>query len=98
MPCFTAKVTFGTAIAAMGGGAVAVVAGAETVVGAAAGWAAFVAACGGVIAAGMALADCLQDNGRQQDAETLRREMDTLKRHVDQIGQLVPGAGGAPGG
>ena len=90
MPCFSQKFAVGAAVAGMVACGVAVVPAAPTVVGEAAVFAAFVAASYGYYAALGALADCLEDAGRHSDSETLRREVDELKREMGRLQQQAP--------
>ena len=90
MPCLSQKVGLGTALAAMGAAGVAAVPAAPTVIGEVAVWSAFLTAIGAFEAAAMALADCLDDANRHQDADTLRNEIDELKQEVEDLKNLAP--------
>ena len=86
MPCLTLKLGLGAAGVAMVGCGVAAVPAAPTVILEVAVWTAFAGACAAFIVAGFALADCLEDAGKRQDAETLRREMNELQRQATRAG------------
>lgn len=90
MPCYSQKFAVGTAVAGMVACGVATIPAAPTVIGEVAVWAAFVAAAYAYYAAMLSLAECLEDAGRHSDAETLRREVDQLKREMEQLGQHAP--------
>lgn len=85
MPCLTAKVAFGASLAAVGVTAVVAVEGAPTVVVSAAALAGLYVSFAAFFAAGMALADCLDDAEKHQDAATLRRELDDVQRQLKQL-------------
>ena len=89
MPCLTLKVAMGAAAVAMVGCGIAAIPAAPTVIGEVAVWTAFAGAAAGYIAAALALADCLEDAGRQQDAATLRHEIDELKRQMAELEQAI---------
>jgi hypothetical protein len=91
MACLSQKVAFGAALAAMGASGVAAVPAAPTVILELAVWSAFLSAVAAEEAACMALIECLEDAGRHQDAETLRNELDELKREVEELKKLAPG-------
>jgi len=79
----------GAAGVAVVGCGVAAIPAAPTVIGEVAVWTAFAGAIAAYIAAALALADCLEDAGKHQDAETLRREIDELKRQMQELEQRV---------
>lgn len=79
---------------AVAGGAIVVsgiaaIPAAPTVIGEVAVWGAFAGSCAAYIAAALALADCLDDAGKHQDAESLRREMDQLKEQIRKLEEKV---------
>ena len=89
MPCLTAKLGMAAAAVAMVGCGVAAIPAAPTVIGEVAVWTAFAGAVAAYIVAALALADCLEDAGKHQDAETLRREIDEIKRQMQQLEQQI---------
>jgi hypothetical protein len=76
-----AIVALGNAIASTPGVAVGVVAPPLEPLIAAKMWLSWV----GVLIALKFLSDCLEQNGRQEDAASLRREVDKLRREMDEI-------------
>jgi hypothetical protein len=85
MPCLSAKVAFGLTLTALGVEAVIAVEGAPTVVISGGALVALGFTFASMFAAGLALADCLDDVGRHQDAATLRRELDEIKRELRKL-------------
>ncbi|GGT55048.1 hypothetical protein GCM10010271_68580 [Streptomyces kurssanovii] len=91
MPCLTQKISIGASLAGMGLTAVVAVGGTPTVAISAAAVAALGVQFVGYCVAVMSLAACLDSHDRHQDAETLRREIDDLKREVQKLQPaLVP--------
>jgi hypothetical protein len=88
LPCFSQKFALAVALGAVGASGAAMIPAAPTVLAEAAAIAAFLGAAAGAVAAASALADCLEDVGRQQDAETLRREVDDLKRELCELEKI----------
>jgi membrane protein implicated in regulation of membrane protease activity len=89
MPCLTAKLGMAAAGVAVVASGVAAIPAAPTVIGEVAVWAAFAGSVAAYIVAALALADCLEDAGRHQDAESLRREIDEIKRQMQELEQRV---------
>ena len=85
MPCLAAKVALGASIAATGYVAVVAVEGSPTVVISAAALAGLYVTFAAMVASTIALAECLDDAGRHQDAATLRREMDEVQRQLKRL-------------
>ncbi|MFD5815690.1 hypothetical protein [Streptomyces sp. NPDC127038] len=91
MPCLANKIAVGASVAGMGLTAVVAVGGTPTVAISAAALAALGIQFVGYCVAVMSLAACMDDNDRHQDAETLRREIDELKREMQKLQPaLVP--------
>jgi hypothetical protein len=85
MPCFTQKFAFASATAGIFLTCDAAVAGSVTVVVSAAAVAALAVAFATWIASAMSLADCMENNDRRQDAESLRREIDAIKTELQKL-------------
>lgn len=85
MPCLSNKIAFGASLAGIGLTAVVAVEGAPTVVISAAALAAMAVSFASMFASGIALAECLENAGRHQDAATLRRELDEVKRQLQTV-------------
>jgi hypothetical protein len=93
MPCGAERAAFYTAEVAAGGlvglilGELSSGAGAvftpSTVVG-------LMGAVGGLIATGWSLANCLEQAGKPNEAEQLRRQMEELQRELDELERRVP--------
>jgi hypothetical protein len=91
MPCLTQKIQIEVSIAGMGLTAVVALAGTPTVAVSAAAVASLAVQYVGYCVAVMSLATCLENHERHQDAETLRREIDDLKREMQKLQPaLVP--------
>ncbi len=89
MACFGAKFAYGASFVGLGAALVGVVAAAPTVVAEAAALAGVLAACAAHIGAAIALAECLEQAGRSDDAAELRREVRELEQEMERIRQLV---------
>jgi fructose-1,6-bisphosphatase/sedoheptulose 1,7-bisphosphatase-like protein len=91
MPCLTQKISVGASITGLGLTAIVAVGGTPTVAISAAAIAAMGIQFVGYCVAVMSLAACMDDHDRHQDAETLRREIDELKREMQKLQpSLVP--------
>lgn len=89
MACYGAKFAYGASFLGLGAGVAAVAAAAPTVVGEVAGFSALLAACAAHIGAAIALAECLEQVGRAQDAAELRREVNELEQEMQRIRQMI---------
>lgn len=90
MSCLGAKISAGLLLATMSGTAIAAVAGAETVV---ISWAALAGLYAQLIAFTAALiqiAECLESDGKQEDADRVRRQVEQLQREMDKLRSLQP--------
>jgi hypothetical protein len=85
MPCLGLKISLGTQSAGLLVSAVVAVEGAPTVMISAAALAAMVVQFAGLFATTVLLASCLDAAGRHADADSLRRELDALKREVERL-------------
>jgi hypothetical protein len=85
MPCLGLKISAGTQSAALTLTAVVAVKGAPTAIGSAAAFATMAVQFAGLFGALTLLASCLDAHDRHEDAESLRRELDELKREIESM-------------
>ena len=85
MPCLAQTVSLGVSLVGYAHAAGLPIIAAPTVVGEAPALAALLVATVGLLASAIALADCLDNADRHQDAETIRREIDEIKEEIRRL-------------
>jgi hypothetical protein len=85
MPCLGLKIILGSQMAGLVLSTFVAAAGAKTVVITAAALAAVAVQLAGIVFTGQSLIDCLENAGRQEDADRLRQELDAVKREVERL-------------
>ena len=85
MPCSAERIRWIGSHLAVAAAGVGVVVGSPTLIGSLASGVAFTGALANWVGAATALETCLNANQRQQDGETLRKEVDQLKREMEEL-------------